>query len=168
MCCHLLEGRGFVRTLQCFFHKCFHVLEIDNYALFSINLCESSTYLFVNCSYRLDRSRVHIGHTHTHHSFTHNSRGKLSWYDAPLVNVAAIEVSARNKKCMNEALNITCNMFCFSHLSGVKPGYREQVVASLPGTMAPATQCVSSLFPPAVCGRTAQNRSVQPQSAAPR
>lgn len=69
---------------------------------------------------------------------------------------------------MNEALNITCNMFCFSHLSGVKPGYREQVVASLPGTMAPATQCVSSLFPPAVCGRTAQNRSVQPQSAAPR
>lgn len=65
MCCHLLEGRGFVRTLQCFFHKCFHVLEIDNYALFSINLCESSTYLFVNCSYRLDRSRVHIGHTHT-------------------------------------------------------------------------------------------------------
>lgn len=59
-------------------------------------------------------------------------------------------------------------MFCSSHLSGVKPGYREQVVASLPGTMAPTTQRVPSLFPPTVCGRTAQNCSVQPQSTAPR
>lgn len=108
--------------------------------------------------------------SHTHHSLTHNSRGKPWRYDAPVVNMCYTYYRSQRMKtkCMNEAFNMTCNMFCFSHLSGVKPGYREQVVASLPGTMAPATQRVSPLFPPAVCGRTAPNRSVQPQSAAPR
>lgn len=100
---------------------------------------------------------------------THNSRETPLWYDAREVHVtSAIVFTVHETKGINEAFNITCNMFCFSLLSGVKPGHREQVVASLPGTMAPATQRVSSLFPPTVCGRTAQNCSVQPQSAAPR
>lgn len=89
--------------------------------------------------------------------------------------VSFLEVTAaKQNKRMNveylyiETFNLTCDSFCSSRLSGVKPGYREQAVASLSGAMAPPTQRVSSLFPPTVCRRTAPNCSVQPQSAAPR
>lgn len=59
-------------------------------------------------------------------------------------------------------------MFCLSHHSGVEPGYREQAVASLSGSMAPATQRVSSLYPATMSGGAAQKCSAQSQSPAPR
>lgn len=72
--------------------------------------------------------------------------------------------------CFISESSLKSNILCplSSHLSGVKPGHREQAVASLSGFMAPATQRVSPLHPTTMSGGAAQKRSAQSQSPAPR